>query len=119
MSEIADDISLDPVRISMEHDVQSSMDTSGYGENRLDYDDADTRCDSSVQFEFPGEIRLQIFLLEEEFRMRRGRRRGWEWVSKEARITKKSWEREQYTDAEWNEMQDSGPFFLGHSDYTD
>ncbi|KAH7684510.1 hypothetical protein AAVH_40982 [Aphelenchoides avenae] len=92
--------------------------SSDYDENFLHYDDWDTRCDSALQFEFPGEIRLQIFLFKEEFRMRRGRRRGWEWVPKDMRTTKENWEADNYTESEWEEMG-FVDFFLGHSDYTD
>lgn len=124
VSEITEDISLDLISLSMEHDrhdVQSSMRSawsSDYDENFLHYDDWDTRCDSALQFEFPGEIRLQIFLFKEEFRMRRGRRRGWEWVPKDMRTTKENWEADNYTESEWEEMG-FVDFFLGHSDYTD
>ncbi|KAH7718633.1 hypothetical protein AAVH_13949 [Aphelenchoides avenae] len=121
-SEITDDISLDMVNLAVRfpQTVENVVDTAEYDEYFLDYDDADTRCDSTVQFEFPGEIRLQIFLFiyEEQFRMRRGRRRGWEWVPKEARKTQKNWEAENYTESEWEEMG-FVDFFLGHSDYTD
>ncbi|KAH7718632.1 hypothetical protein AAVH_13948 [Aphelenchoides avenae] len=125
VSEITEDISLDLISLSMDQyhlNVQRSMRSawsSDYDENFLHYDDADSRCDSSVQFEFPGEIRLQVVLFQEEFSMRRGRRRGWEWVPKEARKTRENWEAEQYTDSDWEEIDENGLFFFGHNDYTD
>ncbi|KAH7721199.1 hypothetical protein AAVH_11292 [Aphelenchoides avenae] len=116
-SAITEDISLDLEINSF--DVREGMDTTGFDENLLDYGD-DNRCDSSVQFEFPGEIRLQIVLLEDRMQMRRGKRRGWKWMSKEER-EKQLEEHGDFDD--WSDDEDvdddEAGFFVGHDDYTD
>lgn len=81
-SEIVEDILQDLEINSFNTHVET--DTEGFEENVLHYGElAAVRCDSSVQYEFPRAIRLQVVLLRRNLQMRRGKRRGWKWMSRE------------------------------------
>lgn len=108
-SPIISNISLD-LKCVYWTNLQEEIDSAQHEVNCINRQAFEDEKDSSLQFEFPGDIRLQIVVLEDELRMRRGKRRGYLWKPKDQR------EKSLSEDSDDIEPDKEG-FFISHNEY--